>query len=168
MAWLKKDLSFAQIVSKKANGFDSDIGKYERTEHETDIQHAQRLKKILHSTKSILTEFPVYKLSKKNKSMNVAARNEVVAKFLATQSYVPENKSVSESQYVDTILSDVDAAYSIGIDEDMPLDEATHYAREHYRSQHRKQSARHDSMWLTATVSKVPNRVHYKEEILKH
>jgi hypothetical protein len=168
MAWLKGDLTFAQVAAKKFDGSDTDVAKYTRAANETDLQYVQRLKRVIHSTKTILTEFPVYELKKNNKTTIVAARNDVVAKFLAIRSRVSRvDKTCSEEKFVNRMLSNLEETYDVEIDTEMSLEEATYIAREQYHASHKYSPVViQNSLWLTASCKRLVNRSHYKEEIL--
>ena len=168
MAWTSKKLTFAQVVSKKANGEDKDLQKYMRGAKESELQYVTRIKKIVQLSKSILTEFPVYELTKGSRLIKIAARNSTVAKVLATQQHQTSTRpnNLSEEIFVSRVLSDPNQAYDIGIDDNMDLDEADSYARDYYQASYvPKKISVYDFSWLSSKSRKIPDTTHHKEGI---
>lgn len=133
----KSGSSFAEVVAKNNN---PSSHKFMRKSNETAHMYIARLKKEIYENNAT-GPFNIFTVSRNEETYKVSARNEYVAKYFATK-HVKANFTKLETNktqmYVNFAVSDPDEGYKIGIHDDMDLEEATHIARDFYRSMQRK------------------------------
>ena len=86
-SWGNNKKSFKEIVEKNKITFDYDI--LEKRKDEKNVTYFNRLSDIFKQT-TILHKYDIYTVKSKNKSYRVAARHEIIARFLCQ---VEENKN---------------------------------------------------------------------------
>lgn len=150
----KQGASFATVVAQ-STGVQTELQRFMRRSNESVSVYFSRLKKEIdtHASKP----FAVFNVKCGNASIDVAARNEYVARFIAYQQHtsaLSQRMKLAEEKYVSFALSNNDESWDLGLDDDVDVNEASHVARSYFRSQNQRNVGAEQNEWARARVSR--------------